>query len=102
MRRKASGLAKGSRPPTVTLPRLGLSCPPTRRRKVVLPEPLGPRRPQIPPSSWIERSLSAVTLPYHLVRRAARTTASPPVGAPALTRSPLRGGDGRRRGRGPP
>ena len=71
-RRSTSGLANGAAPHTRTLPRLGRSWPAAKRRKVVLPEPLGPSRPQMPGPRCRDTSCSAVTCPYHLVSCTAR------------------------------
>ena len=69
------GLPKGGSPPTSSLPTLGLICPPIMRMNVVLPEPFGPSRPQMPGPRCSETSATAVTLPYHLLRRTARIEA---------------------------
>ena len=53
----------------VELPAVGLTSPSSIRSVVVLPAPLGPRKPTIRPSSTVkDRSSTASTSPKRLVR----------------------------------
>src|SRR5450631_2960765 len=53
---------------TETVPSSGSSSPTTMRKRVVLPEPLGPTRPTFSPGlSWKEASTNTSCLPYCLL-----------------------------------
>ena len=53
-----------SRPRQVPEPESGVSRPQSIRSVVVLPEPLGPRKPQMRPSAtWIEKSCTTCLSP---------------------------------------
>ena len=70
MRRFTSiGFSKTSKPATFTLPLLGGKTPVIIRMVVVLPAPLGPRKPTISPraTSKLTRSM-AMTGPKYLLR----------------------------------
>src|SRR5438045_94496 len=68
MRRQASGSSSGSRPAMRSAPALGGKTPARIRIVVVLPAPLGPRKPTISPAATSkEMPRSASTAPKDLV-----------------------------------
>src|SRR4051812_12135093 len=77
----------------VASPPVGATRPSSIRRVVVLPAPLGPRKPVTRPGSTVkDRSLTAARSPYCLVSRETTTRpGSPPVaGASGDVRSSVR------------
>ena len=71
------------RPPIVAVPRVGVTSPSSIRSVVVLPAPLGPRKPVTEPGSTVKlRSSTARTVPKDLVRpRTSTRTGRRAVGA---------------------
>ena len=64
-------------PSTVAVPEVGRARPRTQRIVVVLPEPLGPRKPVTRPGWMVTvRSSTATRAPYRLVRPASSITGS--------------------------
>ena len=53
-RRRLAALGPILAPKTLTQPAVGRCSPSTRRRKVVLPAPLGPKRPSTQPGSIVQ------------------------------------------------
>src|SRR5215831_8388571 len=77
-----------SRPPCTTLPSSCVSRPAMIRRRVVLPQPEGPRKvTSCPRSIASAMSWSAVNLPKRLVTPASRRYGSPESGADAVPRT---------------
>src|SRR5829696_336538 len=99
MRWSASG-APGGRPRTVAPPPVGRTRPSSMRSVVVLPAPLGPRKPYTSPRRTVRRTPStAKRSPYRLVRPFVMTTCSvlpswcsviPPWSRPRASRSSVR------------
>src|SRR5215510_14227923 len=71
---RPESLEESGRPPTRISPLSGRSSPATRRRVVVLPQPLGPSKVRNSPA-WASKlkSFTASTLPNVLTRPEART-----------------------------
>src|SRR5215204_4265084 len=99
MRWSASG-APGGRPRTVAPPPVGRTRPSSMRSVVVLPAPLGPRKPYTSPRRTVRRTPStARRSPYRLVSPFVMTTCSvissccsviPPWSRPRASRSSVR------------
>src|SRR5687767_6655185 len=122
-----AGWSNGGSPFTSTRPRLGRSIPHTSLSSVLLPAPLGPRRPVTPGPRSTVTSFRPSTSPYHLLTRSIFTLEaakaavgvipSPPRCGPGATRARTRlqraaprarrppsgrGGTAREGGGGPP
>src|SRR6185503_20058470 len=80
----ASGSRARSRPAIVTRPEVGFSSPAMMRMVVVLPAPLGPRKPWISPAATSRLTPStAVKSPYFLTRFSTRIIGLPRRPRPA-------------------
>src|ERR1035438_3389809 len=84
MRRLRSALSAVKRSPRISIsPAEGSSSPVRQPMVVLLPEPFGPRKPNIEPlGTASERSSTATTVPYFWARLRIRTAESIDSGSP--------------------